>query len=462
MGFDHAGAQKSDRGSKPPSNPATVRIGDRDYKTIQIGDQLWMAENLAITDGQNYCLEDNIAYSNKYGRLYDLASARRIAANVKGWHLPTLEDWLKLEVNLGMPIWVPSYLLDNCVGCGHGEGRGVATKLKVGGGSGLNLVAKGGYAQRGRNESSLKDPYSYYWSFGLGSACAWGFMEKRDEIYLQNMDGTNFYLYVRLVADSWREELPDCPCSYNDFQAMNHDTERGHWKDCGEPTYKYHPGKNLHEIRWLPNELFKAGQQCIFDQDGLLLQYTLAAGTPDMVSPGVCDPTVEELWGNPGAFLQFFGHYFSDVVPWGGNSEEIPTEYRNADETISSVPCWQYMLNWQPNHPLCSWRGKRIFKIFPFVGDMTCEEVAEILKALESVPKNLSLLRSVLLGMAQVNPSEVIAMLERWKMQFAQGGAQPNARLTQLIGRMIETTRANLMVPAKGSPKIMRPRAVGR
>jgi len=96
------------------------------YDTVKIGDQWWMAENLKVKKYRNgdhilnlsnaslwesniigaYCSYGNFASTEgTYGLLYNwyaVADNRNIAP--EGWHVPTDEDWKKLETYLGLEI----------------------------------------------------------------------------------------------------------------------------------------------------------------------------------------------------------------------------------------------------------------------------------------------------------------------------------------------------------------------
>ena len=93
------------------------------YKTIKIGTQVWMAENLrstrlndntpilkahfpqdwsdSKTPGYNWCEEDSVNYSTTFGAIYNYYAVNTGKLCPVGWHVPSDDEWDTLISFLG-------------------------------------------------------------------------------------------------------------------------------------------------------------------------------------------------------------------------------------------------------------------------------------------------------------------------------------------------------------------------
>ena len=129
---------------------------NKQYSTVQIGTQCWMAENLNIgvmingnSDPTNnniiekYCYGNNENNCNTYGGLYSWDEMMQYSTGESiqgicppGWHIPSDEEIKVLEIELGM---TPEQANIN----NNWRGQGVGTEMIIGGNSGFNMLFGG-------------------------------------------------------------------------------------------------------------------------------------------------------------------------------------------------------------------------------------------------------------------------------------------------------------------------------
>ena len=71
----------------------------KSYRTVVVGNQIWMGENLNYQTGNSKCYGNDASNCAKYGRLYNWNDA--LSACPVGWHLPSKYEWTILADVVG-------------------------------------------------------------------------------------------------------------------------------------------------------------------------------------------------------------------------------------------------------------------------------------------------------------------------------------------------------------------------
>jgi len=191
---DETPDETADAGADATADTTFVDARDgRRYRTLAVGDHVWLAQNLAFASEQgSYCYDDDAASCEEHGRLYTFAAAQ--IACPAGWHLATDADWSDLERSLGMDE-------DQIALEGYATPRGTD--------EGTTLKAKDGFAatmagfRAGTAYDALGDR-TYFWTASTRGADVWRrrITAAGSTVFRFTNPPAGFAISVRCVADA--------------------------------------------------------------------------------------------------------------------------------------------------------------------------------------------------------------------------------------------------------------------
>ena len=167
------------------------------YETVQIGSQVWMAENLNFKTENSFCYNNNDQKCNVYGRLYTWDAA--MSSCPSGWHLPTEEEWGSLFLSVGG--WgLAGRILKSRKGWDD-YGNGSDT-------TGFNALPAG-YMPNGMDGQvpfSFEGEMAWFWSSSIQETSKWkigmSFHFSNEKAQAQSLTHDDVALYVRCVKDT--------------------------------------------------------------------------------------------------------------------------------------------------------------------------------------------------------------------------------------------------------------------
>ncbi len=203
------------------SNTTVTDIDGNVYQTVQIGDQLWMAENLKVTRYRNgdpislvtsnstwsnissgaYCVYDNNPDNTEiYGNLYNWYAVNDLRGLApEGWHLPTDTEIMEIEMYLGMS----QQQANNTGWRGTNEGS--------------KLAGKADLWENGALEDDIEFGFSNF-DFLPG-----GFRLNNGTFFPMELYGGWWSSTVESTNDAWRRLL-----SYNDTEVNRDSKDKKH------------------------------------------------------------------------------------------------------------------------------------------------------------------------------------------------------------------------------------------
>ncbi|HPN39396.1 MAG TPA: FISUMP domain-containing protein [Melioribacteraceae bacterium] len=186
------------------------------YRTVKIGNQIWMAENLRSTHyADGTLIPDVVSYNNSdsleaiYGKLYTWHAAMKNSTSQKtqgaspnGWHIPSDAEWKELENYLGGAAIAGGKMKDT--GTQHWKAPNTGATNS----SGLSILPGGEYdAYYTPHVFRIINEYAVFWT-----STQVGNLKARERFLTHNSAASEIYDWFKVMKYSIRcikDEITD-------------------------------------------------------------------------------------------------------------------------------------------------------------------------------------------------------------------------------------------------------------
>lgn len=191
--FTLAACGDSDSSTGAPEGTIGSLTDSRDgktYKTVVIGRQTWMAENLNYEAENSLCYSGRSANCDKFGRIYTWPVAKKSCPS--GWHLPTRAEFETLITAVGKDS--SGVKLKSTSGWSN-DGNGTDDYS-------FSALSGGGRSSSGYYINGGKE--AYFWSSTESDSYSAYYLDLtsyNEKAYLSNNNAKDYWFSVRCVMD---------------------------------------------------------------------------------------------------------------------------------------------------------------------------------------------------------------------------------------------------------------------
>jgi len=176
----------------------------REYKAVQIGDQIWMAENLnygnatCYAQGVSDVSADSVAKNCElYGRLYSWSESAIRTLCPSGWRFPSDSDWGKLKSYVGgLKAGMHLKAMSGWDNCGPDDSYLYRCEDTYG------FAALPGGLRNSNGVFSAGNKYGRWWSSSYSSSPFMWYLDYNDDSFSNgNGNSSSTLISVRCVKD---------------------------------------------------------------------------------------------------------------------------------------------------------------------------------------------------------------------------------------------------------------------